>query len=205
MYYRINEKFRLYGLASGTKTNSSYQDGSLGAFVDYFAKPWLRKRINTTDINRSSTGYYWWFRIGYTYSVAPPDAKKHDVNTLETETNNAYHLPADIVLQTRNRMDWRWINGLFQPVYRPRIKVTKNLKTEYLTFNGYVWSEYFFYLNENEQNRFRICVGIQIKVTKFMDFETYYLHQFNNSPFVTTLNAVGIQFEFYFESKQTKE
>src|SRR5947208_1059230 len=82
VYYRINEKFRLYGLASGTKANSSYQDGTLGIFVDYFAKPWLKKRINTTDINRSSIGYYWWFRIGYTYSVAPPNAKKRDVNTL---------------------------------------------------------------------------------------------------------------------------
>jgi hypothetical protein len=37
-----------------------------------------------------------------------------------------------------------------------------------------------------------------------MNFETYYLHQFNHSPFVTTLNAVGIQFDFYFELKQMK-
>jgi len=204
VYYRINERFRLYSLVSGTKTNSAYKDGTAGLYMDFFAKPWIRGKMNSTDLEHSSTGYYWWFRVGYSYSAAPRYAKKQDVNTVETETNNTYHLPAEIVLQTRNRLDWRWVNGQFLPVYRPRTKFVRNLKTEYLTFNAYIWAEYFFYLNNNATDRFRICVGTQIKVLKFMDFETYYMHQFANTPFVFVLNAVGIQFDFYFQSKHYK-
>ncbi|HXB31526.1 MAG TPA: DUF2490 domain-containing protein, partial [Puia sp.] len=166
-YYRINERFRLYSLISGTRSNSEYTDGTAGIYIDYFASPWLRGR-NDTELSDLSKGYFWWFRIGYSYSDAPPSDKKKIVNIFETETNNSFHLPEDIILQTKNRLDWRWVNGEFQPIYRPRVKLVRNLKTEYLTFNAYLWSEYFFYLNDNTQDRLRLTLGIEIKVLRFM-------------------------------------
>src|SRR3984957_18576974 len=201
VYYRINERFRLYSLISSTRSNSEYTDGTAGIYMDYFAKPWLRGR-NDTEMSDSSLGYYWWFRMGYSYSDAPPGDKKKVVNIFETETNNSFHLPEDIILQTRNRLDWRWVNGEFQPIYRPRVKFVRNLKTEYLTFDAYLWSEYFFYLNDKPQDRLRICFGVEIKVLKFLDFETYYLYQFENKQFVEPLNAIGLQFNLYFKSKK---
>jgi hypothetical protein len=203
-YYRINERFRLYSLISGTRSNSEYTDGTAGIYIDYFALPWLRGR-NNTELSDSSKGYYWWFRMGYSYSDAPPSDKKKVVNVFETETNNSFHLPEDIILQTRNRLDWRWVNGEFQPIYRPRVKFVRNLKTEYLTFNAYLWSEYFFYLNDNTQDRLRLTFGVEIKVLKFLDFETYYLHQFQNKQYVEPLNAIGLQFDLYFKSKKYAE
>jgi hypothetical protein len=32
-YYRINERFRVYSLVSGTKTNSQYTDGTAGIYM----------------------------------------------------------------------------------------------------------------------------------------------------------------------------
>ena len=203
-YYRINERFRLYSLISGTRSNSEYTDGTAGIYIDYFSLPWLRGR-NDTELSDTSRGYYWWFRMGYSYSDAPPSDKKKVVNIYETETNNSFRIPENIILQTRNRLDWRWVNGEFQPIYRPRVKFVRNLKTEYLTFNAYLWSEYFFYLNDHTQDRLRICFGVEIKVLKFLDFETYYLHQFQNKQYVEPLNAIGLQFNLYFKSKKYAE
>jgi hypothetical protein len=200
-YYRINERFRLYGLVSGTKSNSEYTDGTAGAYIDYFALPWLRGKLNP-ELNDTARGYFWWFRVGYSYSEAPPDDKKKVINTITTETNNNFNLPAAFILQTRNRLDWRFVNGLFQPIYRPRIKFLRNLKTDYLTFNAYLYTEYFFYLNDNTQDRLRICAGTVIKILKTMDLELYYLHQFQNKQYVAPLNAIGIQLDFYFKSKR---
>jgi hypothetical protein len=200
-YYRINERFRLYSSISGTRSNSEYTDGTAGLYVDFFAKPWFREKLDPTQMSDSSLGYFWWFRTGYSYSNSPPGAKQKTVNILETETNNTFHLPGEIVLQTRNRLDWRWVNGDFEPLYRPRVKFVRNLKTEYLTFNLYAWSEYFFYLNDNTQDRLRIALGTVIKVIKCMEFETYYMHQFQNKQYVAPLNAVGLQLDFYFKSK----
>jgi hypothetical protein len=113
-------------------------------------------------------------------------------------------LPLDIALTLRNRLDWRWVNSNFQPIYRPRIKFIRDFKTEYLTFDTYVWAEYFFYLNDNTQNRFRLTAGSDIKVSKNIDFEVYYLYQFQNKPSVEPLNAIGLQLNFFFKSKRYK-
>ena len=70
-----------------------------------------------------------------------------------------------------------------------------------MTFNAYAWSEYFFYLNDNTEDRLRIAIGAQIKVLKWLEFETYFMHQFQNKQYVAPLNAIGIQFDLYFRSK----
>jgi hypothetical protein len=203
-YYRVSEKIRFYGMISGTRSNSAYTDGTAGIYIDYFAIPWLRGK-KYAELHDTTMGYYWWFRTGYSYSNSPPGDKKKVVNIFETETNNNFHLPEDIVLQTRNRLDWRWVNGDFQPIYRPRVKFVRNFKTAYLTFNAYIWSEYFFYLNDNSDDRLRLTIGSQIKVTKNLDLEIYYLYQFANQPGVQSLHAIGIQIDLYFKSKHYRQ
>jgi hypothetical protein len=201
VYYRFNERFRLYGLVSGTKSNSEYTDGTIGINLDYFAIPWLRGKLDR-ELNDTTHGYYWWFRAGYSYSNSAPGDAKKVVNIIETETNNNFFLPANILLTSRNRLDWRFVNGVFQPIYRPRLKFLRDFKTEYLTFDLYLWSEYFFYLNDNTQDRLRITFGTDIKILNTLDLELYYLHQFPNQPSVAPLDAIGIQLDFYFRSKK---
>jgi len=204
VYYRINEKIRLYGMISGTRSNSEYTDGSAGVYLDYFALPWLKGR-RYADLHDTTRGYYWSFRVGYSYSNAPPGNERREINILETETNSNFYLPLEITLINRNRLDWRWVNGDFQPIYRPRVKFIRNFKTEYLTFDIYLLTEYFFYLNDNTQNRLRLTAGSDIKVSRNIDFEVYYLYQFQNKPSVKPLNAIGLQLNFYFKSKRYKQ
>ena len=96
----------------------------------------------------SARGYYLWFRMGYSYSDAPSNEPKKQINIYETEANNYFRIPERLVMILRNRIDWRWVDGNFQPIYRPRLKIVRNFKTEYLAFNAYAWSEYYFYLND---------------------------------------------------------
>jgi hypothetical protein len=199
-YYRFNEKFRLYGMISGTRSNSEYTDGTTGIYVDYFALPWLKGR-KFADLHDTTLVYYFSFRVGYSYSNAPHNDKKKEINILETETNSNFLLPFDITLMDRNRLDWRWVNGAFQPVYRPRFKFIRNFKTDYLTFDTYLWGEYFFYLNDHSQDRLRLTVGSDIKVSDNVDFEVYYLYQFQHLQGVEPLHAIGLQIDLYFRSE----
>ncbi len=204
-YFRLNERFRLYGVISGTRSNSEYTDGKTGIFIDYFARSWIKDRRNETEMSDSAKGYFWWFRMGYSYSYAPPEDKQKVVNIFETETNNSFYLPERIVLNTRNRLDWRWVNGEFQPIYRPRMKFVRNFKTQYLTFNAYLYGEYYFYLNDADQDRFRLCIGSVMKVSKALEFELYYLHQFPNGSAVSLVDAIGLQINLYFYAKNYKK
>jgi hypothetical protein len=204
VYYRFSERVRLYGMISGTRANSEYTDGTTGIYLDYFVLPWLRGK-KYTDLHDTTLHYFWWFRLGYSYSNAPPSDKKKEVNIIETETNNNFQLPAAIRLSSRNRLDWRFVNGDFQPIYRPRLKFIRGFKTEYMTFECYIWTEYFFYLNDHSQDRLRLTAGSEIKISKNIDFEIYYLYQFQNKPGVESLHAIGIQLDCYFKSKHYQQ
>jgi hypothetical protein len=47
--------------------------------------------------------------------------------------------------------------------------------------------------------------GSDIKVSRIIDFEVYYLYQFQNKPSAEPLNAIGLKLNFYFKSKRNKQ
>ena len=55
--------------------------------------------------------------------------------------------------------------------------------------------------NEPSSDRFRLCIGIEIKVALYVNFESYYMRQFQNGETVDAVNAVGVALKFYL-SKQ---
>ena len=147
-----------------------------------------------------------WLRAGYMYSTTPPESKDpFKLHTIVTESNVRFHLPYHILLTNKNRFDWRIIDGNFEPRYRPRLTFEKDMHTEYLYFTPSIYGEYYVYFNGEGLNRFRISAGIQSKVTSHMEFETYYVHQFDNGKNVNALDAMGLVLKFYFKHKENKK
>ena len=206
LYYKLNNAFRIYAMYSATKLkNSSYTDGGWGAYLDYFGLPNIRKKLSIA-VRDSTRGYYIWLRAGYMYSTTPPDAKDpFKLHTFVAEANFRYYLPYEILLTNKNRFDLRVINGDFEPRYRPRLTLEKDLQTAYMYFTPNIYGEYYVYIGEKGFNRFRLSTGIQVKVTKHIEFETYYVHEFDNGQRVNALNAMGFVLKFYLKHKEVKE
>ena len=76
------------------------------------------------------------------------------------------------------------------------------MRTEYLYFTPSIYGEYYIYFNGGGLNRFRLSASIQTKVTTHLEFETYYLHQFDNGKNANALDAMGLVLKFYFERKE---
>ena len=210
VFYKINDKVRIYANYSATKLkNSSYTDGGFGVYIDYFAFPVVRKKIDP-NLRDSTRGYYLWLRAGYLHSSTPPEAKDpFKENTLVTEFNFRFHLPWHIQLTNKNRFDWRTIDAAFVPRYRPRLTFEKDMRTEYMYFTPSVYVEYQVYFKGEGLDRFRVNGSIQSKVTRHLELETYYVHQFANGENVKALDAIGFVLKFYFKykdrsSKKTK-
>src|SRR5438477_6726801 len=71
LFYRLNQKFRIYALYSATKLkNSSYTDGGFGIYLDYFTLSRARGKLGF-NLRDSTAGYYLWLRAGYLYSSTP--------------------------------------------------------------------------------------------------------------------------------------
>jgi hypothetical protein len=199
VYYKINTRSRLYGTLSGTKLEeSSYSDGGIGFFYDYFTYPLKFSTKFIPDRADSLPGKFLWLRGGYMYSATPPNAedpfKEH---TIVTEANARVYLPYKVLLTFKNRFDWRFVNSDFKARYRPRLMLERDLKTEYLFFTATGFVEYFVYFLDPSLNRFRTQFGVEIRVTKHMNYEFFWNHQYANSPDVQEVDAFGMTFKFY--------
>jgi hypothetical protein len=203
-YYRINPKWRLYGTFGGTKLEeSSYTDGALGVFVDYFTFPFGILRSGHSD---SLPGKFIWLRGGYQYSATPPSVEDpFKESMIVTEANARFYLPYKMLLTVKNRFDWRVNNGDFKARYRPRLMVEKDLRTEYLFFTSYGFVEYFANFGSGNVNRFRTQLGVEFRVTKIINYEVFWNHQFANKPEIQEVDAFGMCLKIYTSKKQKKD
>ncbi len=204
-YYKIDPKFRIYATAGGTKRESSnYTDGAIGIFVDYFTFPFTK--IFRPDHADSLPGKFLWLRGGYQYSATPPSAEDpFKESTIVTEANGRYYLPYKMLLTWKNRFDWRIKNGDFNARYRPKLMVERDLKTAYLFFTVTGSAEYFANFGNGAVNRFRVQIGTEIKVTRIINYEVFWNHQFAHQPEIQEVDAFGMTLKIYMARKEKKD
>ncbi len=204
VYYRINEKFRLYTTAGGTKKDSSnYTDGSLGVFLDFFSFPVLAKRREAHL--EELPGKYFRLRTGYQYTATPPNSEDPFQESLfVAQADWRYSLPYSVLFTFKNRFDFRFKGDDFSTRYRPRIHLEKDLHTDYLFFTASCFLEYYANFGQSDLNRFRFQLGLEFKVTKHINYETYWNHQFDHQPSIDAVDAFGMSLKFYLMSKNMK-
>jgi hypothetical protein len=202
-YYRFSPRFRLYGTLGGTKKESSYSDGAVGIFADYFTFPFVK--VLRPDHVDSLPGEFLWLRCGYQYSTTPPSAEDpFKEGMIVTEANARYHLPLQMLLTWKNRFDWRSKNGDFEARYRPKITVERDLHTDFLFFTVTGLVEYFANFTNGSVNRFKTQLGFELKVTQRINYEAYWNHQFEHQPEIQSVDAFGMTLKIYLQKKQEK-
>ena len=206
IYYRINPKWRVYTTFSATKGGeSSYTDGAVGVFGDYFAFSTLLSQKFWPDRRDSLPGKFVWFRFGYQYSAAAPSSEDpFKENMIVTEANPRFYLPWKILLTAKNRFDWRVNNDQFKIRYRPRLTFEKDLRTEYLFFTATAFTEYFVNFGSSSVNRLRTQLGLEIRVSKHINYEVFWNHQFANEPEIQSVDAFGMSLKVYLDHKEMK-
>ena len=206
-YFRLNQKWRLYGTAAATKMDaSSYADGAIGLFADYFTFPpgFVQKWM--PDRKDSLPGKFIWLRFGYQYSATPPSAEDPFKESMfVTEANARFYLPWNMLLTGKNRFDWRSKNGDFNMRYRPKLTIERDMRTEYLTFTANGSLEYFANFGNGQVDKLRTQVGVEIRVTKRINYEVFWNHQFEHLPEVQEVDAFGMTVKIYMDKKDFKQ
>jgi Protein of unknown function (DUF2490) len=204
VYYRVNPRLRIYGTIGGTKLEeSSYSDGAVGVYVDYFTFPIGIRQLFQLNHNDSLPGKFLWLRAGYQYSATPPSSEDpFKESMIVTEANVRFYLPFQILSTFKNRFDWRINNGEFKSRYRPRIVLERDLKTEFLTFTAYGFVEYFANFGNSSVDRLRTQLGIELRITRLLNYEVFWNHQFENQPEVQSVNAFGMTGKLYLSMKE---
>ncbi len=202
-YLMLNSKWRLYGTAAGTKKGaSSYADGAIGFFADYFTTPIGFVQKWTPLRSDSLPGKFLWLRFGYQYSATPPSSEDpFKESVFVTEANSRLYLPYRMLLTIKNRFDWRFKNEEFNLRYRPRLTVERDMRTEFLTFTAYGNVEYFGNFGNGQVDKLRTQLGVELRVTKHINYEIFWNHQFPHVPEVPEVDAFGMTLKLYYHKK----
>ena len=197
-YVNLNEKSRLFFMVAATKQQdlNAYADGQLGAYIDFWAGRGLRPRlIQHSDSSRSKLLM---FRGGYSYTRPKNNSETVTENTLTFEATGRAHLPGELLLSDRSRVDFRWLDGDPEHRYRNRLKLERTFDAGRFQVTPYVYAEVFYEFETQKWTRIRYAAGGEWSITKHIVLEGYYLRQNTWGSVPRFVNALGLAAQFYF-------
>jgi len=194
VYVSLNEKFRLFFLATTTKLEETRgnTEGWVGAHLDYH----VRKNVSLR------TGY----RYGFSLGGSDP-FKEHRIILEQTVRQP---LPLEILLSDRNREDLRWVNGEFSARYRNRVTLEREFKVLSRSVTPYGSVEAFYDSRFDTWNRNRIMAGVQLTLKrgaplislihpkKQFVLDVYVTRQNDSRSQPGRVKALGMAFNIYY-------
>lgn len=198
VFVKLNERSRFFLLYSATRPESlgSYADGQTGVHLDFFGvKPLRAHLVSHADAARSKALLV---RAGYLFARPRNNSGAAIENIATGEATARAHLPADFLLSSRNRVDFRWVNGEARHRYRFRLKLERTFRAGRFDFTPYGHAEVFYEFKDREWGRFRYAAGAEWAVTKRFVLEGYFLRQNVWASVPQFTNAAGLAVQFYF-------
>ncbi len=176
-FVRLNENVRIYVPLSVTKEGigDSDQDGTVGIFLDYYALPVSKLYFLTTPDDSRANRLL--LRAGYGYTAGGDGQSA--TNTLQAEWTWRVPLPWELLLSDRNRFDLNFTGGDFDPRYRNRVRLERNVDLGKPELTPYVYGEFFYSFDDGDWFRMRGTVGFEFHLWERFVPEVYFQRDYN--------------------------
>jgi hypothetical protein len=178
-------------------TNYSYQQWIVGG-----ALAWQWKRvshlehlvnINSDKESRVVAG------LGYEYLWTDKEGTSTGEDRVILAVTPRYRPWARWLLEDRNRLEFRWVNGAYSTRYRNRLAVERDLLVHDFRLTPYVSAEIFYNFASGTLDEQQYAAGIQWPYRRLFMIETYYLFQHSHSA-PDNVNVFGITLNFYLKN-----
>jgi len=136
-------------------------------------------------------------RMGYLFgATAAGNPKPFTEHTPTIEANSRFYF-THLLVSNRNRVDFRFINGVFTPRYRNRLKVEGTIPIKNMGLTPYAYAEAFYDWRYNAFHRFRFAAGAELELTKRVVLESYYMRQIDSGSEPRAENIAGLAIQFF--------
>jgi hypothetical protein len=191
---------RLRVLASGelnAGTNYSYQQWIAGAGIGY---RW--KRINTVghlvNINadkesRVTAG------AGYEYLWTDQGGATSGEDRIVVDLTPRFRPQRRLLLDFRNRAEFRWVNGVSSVRYRGRVTVERDIPVNNFRVTPYLSAEFFYNFASGLWDEQQYAVGVELPYRRNFMVQAYYLFQ-HGSGTPENVNVLGITVNFFLRN-----
>jgi len=204
LYKGLGPATRLYfATAYADGKESEFRTLDLAGYLDVTFKPFLRDKHKPNW--RSDEDWrqkrYAWIRVGFDYvskqSTADGASSAPEYRGIVALVGRAY-LPAEVLLETRLRVDFRWIGMDYSNRFRPRVELNRDVDLLGTVANVYVQAELFYDTRYDEWARQLYQVGAEVTLTRHFRVEPFVARQIDRLPSSSGLYGVGIVARWYY-------
>ncbi len=198
LFWKFHPNARLELMTQDARDrDTDYRDVEVAAYLDFYVRrfqPLLFRRFTEEDDSRMQRMV---LRIGYleSWSIG------HTPNTVEdrplVQATVRWAFAQKLLLSSRNRLEFRFINGTYSWRFREQLKLERDFKIRRLAVTVYLSSEAFYDSRYDTVNRWRYTGGSVWQVQKWLGVEPYFTRQVTTTSTARDENAIGLTLQFY--------
>jgi Protein of unknown function (DUF2490) len=197
-HVQLSQNIRLLSYAGVQQgVGFPYQQWYTAAGLGYQFKPILKSHLENIDPDKE---HHLVVGGGYEFFQTIQSGKTKDENRLILEAIPGFRPPAGFLVRDTNRVEFRWVNGVYSTRYRNKLDVERDFLLHGFRFTPYGFAEVFYNGAKNSWDQEWYAAGIQWPYKRLLMVDTYYLLQ--KCPTCTPANAnvAGVTLNFYLRN-----
>ena len=195
-HIELSSNFRvlaLGGLQQGA--GFPYQQWYAGAGLGYQFKPILKSHFENIDPDKE---HHLVVAGGYEFYRTIQSGKTKDESRAVLEAIPGFRPSARFLVRDTNRVEFRWVNGVYSIRYRNKLRVERDFLVHGLRFTPYGYAEAFYDAAKNSWNQEYYSAGVEWPYKRIFMLDTYYLRQTCPTCKPAFANVGGLALNFYF-------
>ena len=172
-----------------------YQQQYLAAGLGYQFKPILKSHFENIDPDKE---HHLVIGGGYEFFRTIQSGKTKDERRLILETIPGFRPTSRFLVRDTNRVEFRWVNGVYSTRYRNKLRVERDFLYHGLRFTPYGFAEAFYDGAKNSWNQEWYTAGVEWPYKRIFMLDTYYLRQTCPTCKPAYANVGGLTLNFDF-------
>lgn len=176
-----------------------FQQWKVGALVSYRMKRMVNLRHHDIDEENEHNLV---LAGGYEYLQTNQNNQIKREHRIILQSTPKYIFGAGVLVQDRNRIEFRWNAGTYDFRYRNKLTVQRAFAAKKFHFTPYAAGELLWDRNHHSWNQNQYAFGVQLPFRRRLMLDTYYLRQNCTTCSEDPLNVVGVTLNLYFKKKK---
>ena len=172
---------------------------NIGTDLSYQAKRISRPHLVNIDPSKE---HAYVIGVGYEYLDTQGSASPKYENRLKAEATGRHRPSGALLIEDRNRFEFRWVNGAYSSRYRNRLRVEVDVRHNAFRYTPYLSAEVFYDWSKDSWNEAQYSIGIQWPYRRTWVLDTYYLRQNCTTCDTEHLNVAGVSLKFFLGTRR---
>ena len=196
VHIQFPKNWRLLGFVGLKKGEDfPYQQLYAGFGLGYQWKRITKPHWENIDPDKE---YTFVFGGGYERLQTVQSGKTSYENRLALQVVAGFRPASRLLLSDRNRVEFRWVNGVYSTRYRNLVQGEYDFKVHEFRFSPYTSAEFFYSSTTSSWNQEWYTAGIKMPYKRLLMVQTYYLRQNCTNCNPANLNVAGLTLNLFF-------